>query len=214
MGLWHNEASDLPRGVLYMDSYGWKFQRFLAESFSSLLVVHTPYLEREPIEQYAPDVVLNLMAERFMIRVPDDYTREPALVTAISKLSSARYPTREEYDSGIVSSDPDVRATVERKANVVPPAPPAAVDVAERLTQAQERLRVAEVENERLRTEVARLRGWINDQRTSLGERGRKIEDLREWVAKLKTTNDELSRRVDQLASDSASSTPRHRDRR
>lgn len=105
MALWRQDAPELPRGVLYMDSYGWKLQRFIAESFSSLFVVHSPYLEREPILRYSPDLVINLMAERFLIRVPNDETPEPALATAISKLPSARYLTREEYETGIVQLD-------------------------------------------------------------------------------------------------------------
>lgn len=106
MGLWTNPDQTLPRGVLYMDSYGWKLQRFIAESFSSLLVVHTPYYEWYPVDTYQPQVVINLMAERFLIRVPDDHTLEPALVTARQKLPSAAYPSKEAYDSGRVDEEP------------------------------------------------------------------------------------------------------------
>lgn len=92
MSYWKNKRTDLPRAVLFMDSYGWKFQRFIAESFSSMVVVHSPLCEKTPIELYKPDVVINLMAERFMIRVPNDKTDTPAMVTARTKQPSVCYP--------------------------------------------------------------------------------------------------------------------------
>lgn len=100
MGLWRNENRRLPRAVLLMDSYGWKFQPFLAESFSSLFVVHSPFLERELIEELKPEVVISIMAERFMIRVPNDASPELALAAARKKLPGATYPSKAEFDAG------------------------------------------------------------------------------------------------------------------
>lgn len=100
MGLWRHEDRGLPRAVLLMDSYGWKLQQFLAESFSSLFVVHSPFLERDLVESLRPDVVLNVMAERFLIRVPNDSAPELALATACKKLPGATYPSKQEFDAG------------------------------------------------------------------------------------------------------------------
>lgn len=92
MGYWRHRKSDLPRAVLFMDSYGWKFSRFLSASFSEMFIVHTPYFEHEAIEKYKPDVVVNLMAERFLIKVPNDHVGPPALQTAKEKDPTACYP--------------------------------------------------------------------------------------------------------------------------
>lgn len=100
MGLWRHKDRKLPRAVLLMDSYGWKMQHFIAESFSSLFVVHSPFLERELVDSLQPDVVINLMAERFLIRVPNDFSPELALAVARKKLPGASYPSKEEFDAG------------------------------------------------------------------------------------------------------------------
>ncbi|WP_213999999.1 DUF6492 family protein [Arsukibacterium sp.] len=93
MGLWVNSHNkSLPRAVIFMDSYGWKIQSFLAESFSYMLVVHTPFFEWEAIELLNPHFVMNLQAERFILRVPDDHSTEKALFTAKTKDKTASWP--------------------------------------------------------------------------------------------------------------------------
>ena len=92
MGYWRHQNPRLPRAILFMDSYGWKFSRFLAASFSEMLMVHTPYFEQEAVDKYQPDVIINLMAERFLIHVPDERTGPPALDTARQKDPQAHYP--------------------------------------------------------------------------------------------------------------------------
>lgn len=93
MGLWANYTKpDLPRAVIFMDSYGWKIQSFLAESFSFMFVVHTPFFEWEAVELVKPDFVMNLQAERFILRVPDDHSPEKALFTAKTKDNAASWP--------------------------------------------------------------------------------------------------------------------------
>lgn len=92
MGYWQHRNPDLPRAILFMDSYGWKFSRFLSASFSEMLMVHTPYFEQEAVDKYQPDFIINLMAERFLIHVPDERTGPPALDTARQKNPQANYP--------------------------------------------------------------------------------------------------------------------------
>jgi len=92
VGVWRNQNRDLPRGILFMDSYGWKFGRFIAESFSDLVTVHSPYFEQEAVAKYKPDVIVNLMAERFLITVPRDRHDVPAIETARQKQPGACYP--------------------------------------------------------------------------------------------------------------------------
>lgn len=99
MAYWRSKRTDLPKGVLFMDSYGWKLQRFLAESFSELFIVHSPYYEWDVIETYKPDVIISEMAERFLIRVPGDLLDEPALESAKKKSPEARYPSRAELEA-------------------------------------------------------------------------------------------------------------------
>lgn len=96
MAYWRNQRQDLPRGLLFMDSYGWKLQRFMAEAFSELFLVHSPFYEWEAVETYAPDVIISEMAERFMNRPPDDQTTQPALVSAQAKKPDVRYPSLAE----------------------------------------------------------------------------------------------------------------------
>lgn len=96
MGYWRNRRRDLPRGLLFMDSYGWQLQRFLAESFSELFIVHTPNYEPEAVAAFRPDVILSEMAERFVIRPPVMGAAPPALDSARQKNRNARYPTPAE----------------------------------------------------------------------------------------------------------------------
>ncbi|WP_420396366.1 DUF6492 family protein [Nioella sp.] len=85
IGQWKNSKTELPRAVIFMDSYGWKILRFFVESFSETMAVHTPYFEWDVIEEFKPDVVISLMAERFLIKPPLDFGNESALESARKK---------------------------------------------------------------------------------------------------------------------------------
>ena len=85
MSVWVNPNSSLPTCVLFTDSYGWKIQRFLAESFSKLFIIHSPLLEHDAIDILKPNVVLSLMAERFLIYTPKDIFDKSALQFAHEK---------------------------------------------------------------------------------------------------------------------------------
>jgi alginate O-acetyltransferase complex protein AlgJ len=58
--------------VLFGDSYSPMLMRFLAESFRRLVFAHMPTVDYELVERERPDVVVSLLAERFLIEVPDD----------------------------------------------------------------------------------------------------------------------------------------------
>lgn len=85
MSLWLNQDNKKPKCLLFTDSYGWKIQRFFAESFSELFIVHSPLLETEAIEKFQPDIVITLMAERFLIYTPKDKFDQSAMSFAKEK---------------------------------------------------------------------------------------------------------------------------------
>jgi SGNH hydrolase-like domain, acetyltransferase AlgX len=58
--------------VLFGDSYSLMLLRYLAESFRRLVFAHMPTIDYELVEREQPDVVVSLLAERFLIEVPDD----------------------------------------------------------------------------------------------------------------------------------------------
>ena len=96
MDFWIQTDDSLPTAILLTDSYGWKIQRFFAESFKSLLVIHSPNLEKEPILKYKPDVVIHLMAERFLQNVPNDFKDKSAIEFSSEKGGNKRYLELEE----------------------------------------------------------------------------------------------------------------------
>jgi integrase len=58
--------------LLFGDSYTYDILKFLAESFRRLVFAHSSTFDATLIEREQPDLVLSLMAERFMIVVPED----------------------------------------------------------------------------------------------------------------------------------------------
>lgn len=92
MDFWVNSDSTLPSGLLITDSYGWKIQQFFAQSFSWLFVLHSPYSEFSAIEAFKPDIVIQLMAERFLNKVPIENPSQTALQFSASKGANSEYP--------------------------------------------------------------------------------------------------------------------------
>jgi hypothetical protein len=92
IALWESRDTSLPVGLLCSDSYGYHLQPFLAESFSRMMAVHSPLMELELIERYRPDVVINVLAVRFILVVPDDLRGEGALELARRKRPEAATP--------------------------------------------------------------------------------------------------------------------------
>jgi alginate O-acetyltransferase complex protein AlgJ len=58
--------------LLVGDSYGWGMVKPLAESFRNFTFLHMATFDRDFIAALEPDVVVNLVAERFLIDVPTD----------------------------------------------------------------------------------------------------------------------------------------------
>jgi alginate O-acetyltransferase complex protein AlgJ len=83
--------------VLWGDSYSWTMLKYLAESFGRCTFVCTPTLDLEFLEQERPDVVVNLQAERHLIRVPDDEKGRTVAELAARKLSSRAMRRRAAY---------------------------------------------------------------------------------------------------------------------
>ena len=88
MSIWKNKDRNKPTCLLFTDSYGWKIQRFIAESFSNLIIIHSPLFELDAFEKYKPDYVISLMAERFLTSIPNDLIDKTALSIAQEKDNS------------------------------------------------------------------------------------------------------------------------------
>lgn len=58
--------------LLLGDSYAYSFVKYIAESFGRVVLVHSPGLDWNLVDQIEPDVVLCQMAERFLVEVPED----------------------------------------------------------------------------------------------------------------------------------------------
>jgi hypothetical protein len=58
--------------LLLGDSYAYPLLRFLSESFGRLVAAHSACVDSALLQAVQPDVVVSLMAERFLAEVPDD----------------------------------------------------------------------------------------------------------------------------------------------
>lgn len=70
--VYENTNRNLPRVMLFRDSFSNFLLSFLAESCSRLVVVWQPNLDYSLIESERPDIVISQQVERFMIQIPDD----------------------------------------------------------------------------------------------------------------------------------------------
>jgi hypothetical protein len=70
--IFENENKNLPRAVLFRDSFSNYTVNFLAESFSRLVVVWQPNIDYSIVKSENPDIVISQQAERFMVVVPDE----------------------------------------------------------------------------------------------------------------------------------------------
>jgi alginate O-acetyltransferase complex protein AlgJ len=68
---WDNPEGG-PQCMVYGDSFAMRVLPFLAESFARLTFVHMVNLDFDLVRALAPDVVVKIMNERFMISVPVD----------------------------------------------------------------------------------------------------------------------------------------------
>jgi hypothetical protein len=67
-----DDADTGPQCLVYGDSFAIRVLPFLAESVGRLTFVHMPNLDFDLVRALAPDVVVKVMNERFLIQVPVD----------------------------------------------------------------------------------------------------------------------------------------------
>ena len=70
--LFENKNKDLPKAVMFRDSFAEPLLELLAESFSRLLVIWQPNIDYTIVQDEKPDIVISQQVERFMIQIPDD----------------------------------------------------------------------------------------------------------------------------------------------
>ena len=70
--VFQNKDDTLPRMLLFRDSFGTRIMHYLAESFQRLASVWKPNPVFELTKIEKPDIVLQIMAERFLIARPEN----------------------------------------------------------------------------------------------------------------------------------------------
>ena len=83
------ERDDLPRGVLFRDSYGVEFIPFLAPHFRRLRTLWDYRFNVDVIEEEKPDIVIIEIIERYLTRGPDVLGRYSALTAATEGVYAA-----------------------------------------------------------------------------------------------------------------------------
>jgi alginate O-acetyltransferase complex protein AlgJ len=91
--------------LIFGDSFCVRLLPFLAESFRRLVFAHITTLDTGLIRRERPDVVLNVMNERFLVRVPRD-EGAPALddLEAAKRAEGDTYPPRAAHAGNRVDS--------------------------------------------------------------------------------------------------------------
>ena len=83
------------RCLVLGDSFAHAMLPFLAESFGHLTFAHLSTLDRELVAEVAPQIVVSVMNERFMIRVPsDEGAKSVRELEAEKRARGAVYPPR------------------------------------------------------------------------------------------------------------------------
>lgn len=62
----------LPRALIFHDSFSEMLFHYVIESFSEVYFFHSPSIMYKLIDEFAPDIVITQMAERFLIQIPQD----------------------------------------------------------------------------------------------------------------------------------------------
>lgn len=82
--------------LVFGDSFAHQMLQFLAESFGRLVFAHLPTLDRDLVMEVEPDVVVSILNERFVIRVPvDDGAKTLAQCAAEKRAGGAVHPPRQ-----------------------------------------------------------------------------------------------------------------------
>ena len=74
--------------LVYGDSYAVRVLLFLAQSFRRVTFVHMPNLDFDLVRDLAPDVVVKVMNERFLIAVPVDLPAKTHAELAAEKIAA------------------------------------------------------------------------------------------------------------------------------
>jgi hypothetical protein len=95
------------RCVVFGDSFAYTLLPFLAESFGRLVFGHLPTFDYALVEEVRPDLVISVMNERFMIRVPTDVpARSLAQWAAEKQAAGDMYSPRETEGLRVDSPTP------------------------------------------------------------------------------------------------------------
>ena len=96
------------RCFVFGDSFAYTFLHFLAESFGRLFFVHRPEFDYEAILAERPDVVVSVLTERFIIRVPEDspYLPLPRLVGRRIKENAVLPPVKDPTSLRVLQEIP------------------------------------------------------------------------------------------------------------
>lgn len=70
--IFEHQNKELPSAIVFRDSFTEYLIPYLKESFRRLVLVWNPFVDYALVEEERPDLVLNVMAERFLLQVPDD----------------------------------------------------------------------------------------------------------------------------------------------
>lgn len=70
--VYENKNKELPKAIVFRDSFSSQLLKFLAGSFSRLVAVWQPNIDYSIVRDEKPDIVISQQAERFLIKIPDD----------------------------------------------------------------------------------------------------------------------------------------------
>jgi hypothetical protein len=92
------------------DSFAHMMLPFLAESFGRLVFAHLPTLDQQLVAEVEPNIVVSIMNERFIIKVPNDDGANTLEELAKEKRSrGAVYPPRAGRGTRVETPDPAAR---------------------------------------------------------------------------------------------------------
>jgi alginate O-acetyltransferase complex protein AlgJ len=83
--------------VLVGDSYAWGLVKLLAEGFRHFTFVHMATFDSDFVASRKPDVVVNMLAERYLVHVPDDEQGQSVQARAEWKRSIGRSRPQAPY---------------------------------------------------------------------------------------------------------------------
>jgi hypothetical protein len=93
--------------LVFGDSFAHAMLPFLAESFGTVVFAHLSTLDRQLVEEVKPRVVVSILNERFLIRVPDDAGAKTLEEYAAEKRArGAVYPPRAHHGTRVDTPPP------------------------------------------------------------------------------------------------------------